>query len=76
MKSPRLSGPYSDRHLECQEALESRILAIIDEGRTAGWSTRDITTALIALADNLMLADEANAETDREIQESLRRIGF
>lgn len=76
MKPPRLPTSYPDRHLECQEALESCILAIIDEGKAAGWSTRDITTALIALADNLMLADEANEQTDRDIAEALKRMGI
>lgn len=76
MKPPRLPTDYPDRHLECQEALESRVIAIFDEGKAAGWSTRDITTALVALADNLMLAEEANAETDRDIQEALKRAGI
>jgi len=74
MKPPRLSTDYPDRHLECQEAFEPRVIALIDDGKAAGWSTRDITTALIALADNLMLADEANKQTDRDIAEALRRL--
>jgi hypothetical protein len=76
MKPPRLPTPYPDRHLECQEALEPRVIAIIDEGKAAGWSTRDITTALIALADNLMLAEEANEQTNRDIEEAIRRMGL
>ena len=74
MRSPRLPTDYLDRHLECQEVLEQRVIAIIDDGKAAGWSTRDVTTALIALADNLMLADEANKQTDRDIAEALRRL--
>ena len=74
MKSPRLPADYPDRHLECQEALETRVISIIDNGKAAGWSTRDITTALVALADNLMLADEANKQTDLDIAEALRRL--
>lgn len=52
------------------------MIAIIDEGKAAGWSTRDITTALIALADNLMLAEEANEQTNRDIEEAIRRMGL
>lgn len=74
MKQPRQAGLYPDRHLECQEALESRVIAIIDEGKAAAWSIADITTALIALADNQMLADQANADTDRQIAEALARL--
>jgi hypothetical protein len=74
MNRPRLLGHYPDRNLECQEALESRVIAIIDEGKAAGWSISDITTALIALADNQMLADQANADTDRQIAAALARL--
>jgi hypothetical protein len=74
MKRPRLLGPYPDRSLDCQEALESRVIAIIDDGKAAGWSIADITTALIALADNQMLADQANADTDRQIAAALARV--
>lgn len=70
MRGPRRENDYPDRHLECQEDLEARVIAIIDEGREAGWSVHDITTALVALADNLMLADGANADTDRQIAEA------
>lgn len=76
MKPPRLPTAYPDRHLECQEALEARVIAIIDEGKAAGWTTRDITTALIALADNLMLSEAANNQTDRDIEAALKRMGL
>lgn len=71
MRGPRHGNDYPDRALECQEDLEARVITIIDEGRAAGWSVRDITAALVALADNLMLADEANAETGRQIAEAM-----
>lgn len=71
MKRPRLPTTYPDRHIDCQEALESRVIAIIDDGKAAGWSVADITTALVALADNVMLADAANGETERQIAEAL-----
>jgi hypothetical protein len=50
--------------------LEASVLYIIDQGAEAGWSMADVTSALIALADNLMLADLANVETDRQIAEA------
>lgn len=76
MKPPRHPLGNPDRHLECQEALEARIIAVIDEGKAAGWSIADITTATIAVADNLMLADAANRKVDEEIEAALRRLGF
>lgn len=72
MKPPRLPGPYPDRHLDCQESLEPAIIALIDEAKSSGWSVTDITTAIVALADNLMLAEKANEDTDRQIAEALR----
>ena len=72
MIPPRLPGPYPDRHLECQEAIEPLIIAAIDEAKSSGWSMTDFTTAIVALADNLMLADNANEDTDRQIAEALR----
>lgn len=74
MKSPRLPGPYPDRHIECQETIEASVIAIIDEGKAAGWSIADVTAALSALADNLMLADAANGETDRQIAAAIARL--
>jgi len=47
------------------------VISLIDDGKAAGWSISDITTALVALADNLMLADQANADTDRQIAEAV-----
>jgi hypothetical protein len=76
MKPPRHPQGHPDRHLECQEALESRLVAIIDDGKAAGWSIAEITTAIIDLADNLMLADAANRQTDRDIEEALKRAGL
>lgn len=51
-------------------------MTIIDDGRAAGWSISDVTTALIALADNAMLADAANRQTGRDIDDALKRIGL
>lgn len=52
---PRHGTDYPDRNLDCQEALESRVIALIDEAKAAGWTMPDITVALVELADNLML---------------------
>lgn len=76
MKSPRLPDQYPDRHLDCQEGLEDGFAALVDDGLAAGWSVADITVALVELADHRMLADAANEETARDIEEALKRIGL
>jgi len=70
---PRHPTNYADRNLDCQEAIESRVIAIIDDARAAGWSIHDITLALTDLADNLMLQARANEATDCQISELLRK---
>lgn len=76
MKPPRLPGPYPDRRLECQEALEAGVIAILDEGANAGWSREELAAAIIDLADHIMLADAANRQTDKDIEAALRCIGL
>jgi hypothetical protein len=76
MKSPSLSGPYPDRHIDCQEAIEESMIAVLDEGASAGWSRQELAAAIIDLADNIMLADAANREVDKDIAAALRRIGL
>lgn len=73
MQGPRFDGDYPDRNLDCQMDLEARVIDIIDTGRTMGCTTRDVTTALIALADNLMLADIANKNLDAALETARKR---
>lgn len=65
--SPRRTDDYPDRNLECQEAIEAGVLALVDEAKASGWNMSDVTTALGELADNLMLMDQPNADTERMI---------
>lgn len=74
MNRPRLPSTHPDRHLECQEVLEPHVIAIVDEGIAAGWSIEEVTAALVALADNAMLAHAANGDTDRQIAAALARL--
>jgi hypothetical protein len=73
MPGPRRDGDYPDRDLDCQFDLEASVINIIDAGRAMGWTTRDVTTALVALADNLMLADSANADLDAALDTARKR---
>ncbi|UVC09828.1 hypothetical protein IHQ71_04225 [Rhizobium sp. TH2] len=73
MHGPLSADSYPDRHLDCEMDLEAAVISIIDQGAAAGWSITDVTNALLGLADNLSLADRANAETDRQIAEALSK---
>lgn len=50
LKSPLFPARHPDRHVDCQEILEDRIITIVDEARAAGWSVEEIAVALVELA--------------------------
>ena len=75
MRSPRRPSDHPDRHLECQETVEPRVLTMIAEGRAAGWTLAETTAALIDVADHQMLADAASRQIDEDIAAALRRLG-
>lgn len=52
------------------------VIEILDEGADAGWSRSELTAAIIAVADHLMLVEAANSQTDKDIEDALRRLGF
>lgn len=58
-----------DRRLSCQEAIEPAFQAVAEMARRSGWSTDEVATALVDLADNHILALTANTETTRQIGE-------
>lgn len=70
---PRYPHDYPDRVLDCQEALEDRIIAVFDVAQIAGWSINEITVALIELAENYDLKAEAIEQTERQIAEMKRQ---
>lgn len=48
MKTAR---PHSaDRHHDCQEAMNDRLFALMDEATEAGWSENDVALAAYELA--------------------------
>lgn len=65
MKKPRHEGEYPDREIDCQEALEASILAVIDEAEAAGWSVPETAAAIGQLADNIALQHASVDEVRR-----------
>ena len=50
--SPKQSGLYPDRDLDCQMAMEDVFQSVAEYGEAAGWSEREVADALIELAHN------------------------
>lgn len=73
MNKPRRIDQYPDRHLDCQFEMEGSFLQIMDAAERSGWSPQDAAAAIIDLADNYMLKLVANAETDQQIRDAIRR---
>lgn len=66
-------GATEDRHIECQEALEAAFRELVDHAVLSGWTEAEVLVALIELADNHMLANQAR-QNDETIIEMLRRM--
>ncbi|WP_311758313.1 hypothetical protein [Paracoccus broussonetiae] len=67
MKPPRHPTPYPDRLLDCEEAMEAHLMALLDKAEGTGWSRAEAIASLISLCENIQLGDEANAELRRFI---------
>ena len=65
--SPRLHPDHPDQSIECQEAIEARVMAIFDEAKAAGWPAPMVAAAIVDVADNLMLQADAMDEINRQI---------
>lgn len=70
---PTLRDNHPDRVIACQEAMERSIAELIETATAAGWKFDEFIAAISELADNLMLAHQANADTESSI-EQLRRL--
>lgn len=68
---PRPEG-QPDRFLDAQEAVEAAVLELIENAVAAGWAEREVIAAIIAVAENRMLAVAENEELD----ELLRRLNL
>jgi hypothetical protein len=58
--SPNVPKSDENRHLFCQMAVEPSLQDVVEDAMLAGWSEREILSAIIEIADNLMLASACN----------------
>ena len=67
LRGPRKLGPYADRDLDCQEALEVGLMALVDRAEAAGWLRIEAYAALVELIDHHAMADQARELTAETI---------
>lgn len=59
---PTLPPFHPGRLRECQDALAGAVTSVMDNAEAAGWTITEITIAIAALADEVML-HEVDVET-------------
>ena len=72
MKAPRLPADHPDRHLECEEMMEARLVSLMDRAREDGWTQNEVASAVTELAFYYVLRQKANEECDRQIAAAMR----
>jgi len=70
MNSPKFAIAHPDYVLECEEAMEPSLIAVVDQARAAGWSSDVIWLAVLSLITNLELAEIENRRTDQAIADA------
>lgn len=69
-KAPPEKG--ESRHIVCQMAVETVLQDLVEDASRQGWEETEVLSAIIEVADNLMLAAAANRDLDLLIA-ALRR---
>ncbi len=64
---------HPDRFLDAQEAIEGDVLDVVDKAVEAGWGEVEALAAVVAVAENRMLAICENERVNREIEELRKR---
>lgn len=64
---------HPDRDLDAQEAIEPLVLEIVDRAVAAGWNEVEMIAAIVAVAENRMLAIKANATMLTDIRKHFHR---
>jgi hypothetical protein len=77
MNMKRISPPTTDRHpdrfLQCQEAMAGAFSEVAMAAVQAGWKPEEIASAMVELADHMMLGVIANRDHDLDLSILRRR---
>jgi hypothetical protein len=71
---PTVPVNHENRHLFCQMAIEIPLQDLIQAAVKAGWQEPEVLTAIIEVADNLVLAHGSNAELDALLKALKRNL--
>lgn len=72
--SPTLPMGDENRHLFCQMAVEIPLQDLIEDTVKAGWEETEVLTAIIEVADSLMLVAGSNAELEALLHALKRKL--
>ncbi|CDX34632.1 conserved hypothetical protein [Mesorhizobium plurifarium] len=77
ISGPRREGDYTDREIDCQEAMEPGFQAIVDCMLEAGWTRVEVVRSLRRLiaADNMTQKENAKVEAELVIARAMLRAG-
>ena len=70
---PTLPPFHPQRIRECQDALAGAVTTVMDNAEAAGWTIAEITIAMSALADEIMLHEVDIEETNFLLRDVLKR---
>lgn len=70
---PPRPAEHPDRFLDAQEAIEGDVLDVVDKAVEAGWGEVEALAAMVAVAENRMLAICENKRVSRQIEELRKR---
>ncbi|MEJ1928834.1 hypothetical protein WDZ92_00985 [Nostoc sp. NIES-2111] len=70
---PPRPADHPDRFLDAQEAIEGNVLDVVAKAVEAGWGEVEALAAVVAVAENRMLAICENERVNRQIEELRKR---
>lgn len=77
MNMKRIFPPTTDRHpdrfLQCQEAMAGAFSEVATAAVEAGWKPEEVASAMVELADHMMLGVIANRDLDQDLTILRRR---
>ncbi|WP_312408699.1 hypothetical protein [Rhizobium sp.] len=70
---PPTTDKNPDRFLQCQEAMAGAFSDVALEAVKAGWNPEEVASAMVELADHMMLGMIANRDLARDLSILRRR---
>jgi hypothetical protein len=74
VRGPQAAFDILDRLSECELALESAFLYLMDVAIEAGWSRTEVAISITNLADDFLLGDAANNRLKSDIKAAIGHI--